>query len=134
MALQRPTRNFWWARPMLVESRFEFNWRINEEVMLKQNFAWAWFMWSGHPRIDRTVIREAQYQLEVNWCRNEEVIPMWTGPWVGNVDNGGRGLFWRGAPVLVKGPYIVEIDLIVIRDIQYQFEVNRCRNEEVYVK
>ncbi|KAH3754036.1 hypothetical protein DPMN_188694 [Dreissena polymorpha] len=35
-----------------------------------------------------------------------------------------------GAPVLVMGPCIVEIDRIVIRDIQYQLEVNRCRNEE----
>ena len=42
--------------------------------------------------------------------------------------------YGQGAPGLVKGPYIVEIDLIVIRDVQYQFEVNRCRNEEVIVK
>ncbi|KAH3847700.1 hypothetical protein DPMN_090031 [Dreissena polymorpha] len=32
---------------------------------------------------------------------------------------------------LVMGPCIVEIDRIVIRDVQYQFEVNRCTNEEV---
>ncbi|KAH3846397.1 hypothetical protein DPMN_088698 [Dreissena polymorpha] len=32
------------------------------------------------------------------------------------------------------GPYIVEIDCIVIRVVQYQFEVNRCRNEEIIVK
>jgi hypothetical protein len=31
--------------------------------------------------IDRIVIREVQYQLEVNWCRNEEVIVK--GVWVG---------------------------------------------------
>ncbi|KAH3716925.1 hypothetical protein DPMN_059659 [Dreissena polymorpha] len=37
----------------------------------------------------------------------------------------------RGAPGLVMGPCIVEIDHIVIRDDKYQFEVNRCRNEEV---
>ncbi|KAH3806563.1 hypothetical protein DPMN_134886 [Dreissena polymorpha] len=37
-----------------------------------------------------------------------------------------------GAPGLVMGPCIVEIDFIVIRDVQYQFEVNPCRNEEVY--
>ncbi|KAH3716790.1 hypothetical protein DPMN_059519 [Dreissena polymorpha] len=29
------------------------------------------------------------------------------------------------------GPCIVVIDRIVISDAQYQFEVNRCRNEEV---
>ncbi|KAH3843381.1 hypothetical protein DPMN_116896 [Dreissena polymorpha] len=68
-----------------------------------------------------------------------------------------------GAPWLVMGPCIVDIDRIVIRyvqyqfeailgghdlcgrgrpridrivirDLQYQFEVNRCRNEEVIVK
>ncbi|KAH3890176.1 hypothetical protein DPMN_014248 [Dreissena polymorpha] len=65
--------------------------------------------------IDRIVIREVQYQLEVNWCRNEEVIVK--GVW--------------GAPGLVMGPCIVEIDRIVIREVQYQFEVNRCRNEEL---
>ncbi|KAH3691929.1 hypothetical protein DPMN_192476 [Dreissena polymorpha] len=27
--------------------------------------------------IDCIVIREVQYQLEVNRCRNEEIIPMW---------------------------------------------------------
>ncbi|KAH3863799.1 hypothetical protein DPMN_026799 [Dreissena polymorpha] len=31
---------------------------------------------------------------------------------------------------LVMGLCIVEIDRIVIRDVQYQLEVNRCRNEE----
>ncbi|KAH3866162.1 hypothetical protein DPMN_029218 [Dreissena polymorpha] len=36
----------------------------------------------------------------------------------------------RGAPGLVMGPCIVEIDRIVISYIQYQFEVNRCRNEK----
>ncbi len=32
------------------------------------------------------------------------------------------------------GPSIVEIDRIVIREVQYQFKVNRCRNEEIIVK
>jgi len=32
------------------------------------------------------------------------------------------------------GPCIVEIDRIVIREVQYQLEVNWCRNEEVIVK
>ncbi|KAH3727184.1 hypothetical protein DPMN_053113 [Dreissena polymorpha] len=76
----------------------------------------------GRPRvveIDRIVIREVKYQLEVNRCRNEEII---------------RGLCGRGAPGLVLGPYIVEIDRIVIREVQYQFEVNRCRHEEIIVK
>ncbi|KAH3779302.1 hypothetical protein DPMN_157103 [Dreissena polymorpha] len=34
---------------------------------------------------------------------------------------------------LVTGPCIVEIDWIVIRDVQYQFEVNRCSNEEIKI-
>ncbi|KAH3849760.1 hypothetical protein DPMN_092164 [Dreissena polymorpha] len=36
-----------------------------------------------------------------------------------------------GAPGLVMGPCIVEVNRIVIRDVQYQFEVNRCRYEKV---
>ncbi len=47
---------------------------------------------------------------------------------------GGCGLCGRGAPGLGMGPCMVEIDRIVIRDVQYQFEVNRCRNEELNVK
>ncbi|KAH3768732.1 hypothetical protein DPMN_169949 [Dreissena polymorpha] len=35
---------------------------------------------------------------------------------------------------LVMGPCIVEIDRIVIRKVHYQFDVNRCRNEEIIVK
>ncbi|KAH3705640.1 hypothetical protein DPMN_080717 [Dreissena polymorpha] len=40
----------------------------------------------------------------------------------------------RGAPGLIMGPCKVEIDRIVIRYVQFQFEVNRCRNEELMVK
>ncbi|KAH3791321.1 hypothetical protein DPMN_144804 [Dreissena polymorpha] len=40
----------------------------------------------------------------------------------------------EGAPGLVLGPCIVEIDRIAIRDVHYKFEVNQCRNEEVMVK
>jgi hypothetical protein len=47
---------------------------------------------------------------------------------------GGCGLCGRGAPGLVMGPCIVEIDRIVIREVQYQFEVNQCINEEIIVK
>ncbi|KAH3749841.1 hypothetical protein DPMN_184356 [Dreissena polymorpha] len=69
----------------------------------------------GRPRVgmgpcivDRIVIREVQYQLEVNRCRNEEIIV--------KAILGGRGLCGRGTPGLVMGPYIVEIDRIVIRE------------------
>ncbi|KAH3854469.1 hypothetical protein DPMN_097011 [Dreissena polymorpha] len=68
------------------------------------NFGWALPMWAGHPRIYCIVIREVQYQFEVNRCRNEEII--------------------------VKGNF-VEIDRIVIREVQYQFEDNHCKNEEI---
>ncbi|KAH3864079.1 hypothetical protein DPMN_027092 [Dreissena polymorpha] len=64
--------------------------------------------------IDRIVIREVQYQLEVNRCRNEEVIV-----------KGNFGWAWS---LLAGCP---RIDRIVIKEVQYQFEVNRCRNEEV---
>ncbi|KAH3836315.1 hypothetical protein DPMN_109685 [Dreissena polymorpha] len=63
--------------------------------------------------IDRIVIREVQYQFEVNRCRNEEITSMWV--WS----------MWAGRP---------RIDRIVIREVQYQFEVNWCRNEEIIVK
>ncbi|KAH3867690.1 hypothetical protein DPMN_030823 [Dreissena polymorpha] len=57
---------------------------------------------------DRIVIREVQYQLEGNRCRNEK-WPM-----------------WMGRPI--------EIDHIVIILVQYQLEVNLCGNEEITVK
>ena len=38
------------------------------------------------------------------------------------------------APGLVMGPCVVEIYRIVIRKVQYQFELNRCRNEDIIVK
>ncbi|KAH3862085.1 hypothetical protein DPMN_025046 [Dreissena polymorpha] len=67
--------------------------------------------------IDRIVIREFQYQFEVNRCRNEEIIVKGNFGWVWSM--------LAEAPGLVMGPCIVEIDRI------YQFEVNQCRNEEV---
>ncbi|KAH3739601.1 hypothetical protein DPMN_046255 [Dreissena polymorpha] len=107
--------------------------------------------------IDHIVIREVQYQFEVNQCRNEEIIvwSLWAGrPRIDRIVKrevqyqfevnrcrneeiivkailGGRGLCGRGAPGLVLGPCIVEIDRIVIREVQYQLKVNRCRNEEI---
>ncbi|KAH3729570.1 hypothetical protein DPMN_055541 [Dreissena polymorpha] len=38
---------------------------------------------------------------------------------------------FEGRPRNGNGAIIVEIDRIVIRDVQYKFEVIRCRNEEV---
>ncbi|KAH3893652.1 hypothetical protein DPMN_017802 [Dreissena polymorpha] len=90
--------------------------------------------------IDRIVIREVQYQFEVNRCRNEEIIvkgnfgwawPMWAGrPRVGNgaMHMNRCNFGCAGRPrVNVMGPCIVEINRI-------QFEVNWCRNEEIIVK
>ncbi|KAH3775809.1 hypothetical protein DPMN_177215 [Dreissena polymorpha] len=82
--------------------------------LLKGNFGWVWPMWAGRPRIDRIVIREVQYQLEVNRCRNEEIIV-----------KGNFGLawsMWAGRPRYGFG---------TMHNVQYQFEVNGCRNEEV---
>ena len=75
--------------------------------------------------IDRIVIREVHHQLEVNWCRNEEVIVKGNFGWVWSM--------WAGAPGLGLGPCIVEIDPNVITKVQYQFEVNPCRNEKIIV-
>ncbi|KAH3772944.1 hypothetical protein DPMN_174291 [Dreissena polymorpha] len=66
--------------------------------------------------MDRIVISDVHYQLEVNQCRNEEFMVKGNFWWAWSM--------WPGMPQ-------VEIDRIVIRDVQYQFEVNRCRNEEV---
>ncbi|KAH3895126.1 hypothetical protein DPMN_019286 [Dreissena polymorpha] len=61
--------------------------------------------------IDRIVIREVQYQLEVNGCRNEEIIV--------------KGSF--SGVAYVGGAPQVEIDCIVIKEFQYQFKVNRLK-------
>ncbi|KAH3716575.1 hypothetical protein DPMN_059299 [Dreissena polymorpha] len=68
--------------------------------------------------INRIVIRKVQYQLEVNWCRNEEIIVK------GNVE-----CVW---PMWVECPR-GEGDG-AMHNVQYQFEVNRSRNKEVNVK
>ncbi|KAH3878693.1 hypothetical protein DPMN_002591 [Dreissena polymorpha] len=139
MARQRPTRGAPWLvmGPCIVEIdrivirdvhyQFEVNQCRNEEVMVKVNFWWVWSMWAGIPKveIDRIVIREVQ---------NEEVIVKgnfgWAWPMLGT-PQGYKMQFWVGVVSLVMGPCIVEIDRIVIREVQYQFEVNRCRNEEI---
>ncbi|KAH3738352.1 hypothetical protein DPMN_044986 [Dreissena polymorpha] len=85
--------------------------------------------------IDHMVIREVQ---------NEEIIvkgnfgwawPMWVGhPRVGNGAmhmNQLKGNFGWVWPILAGRP---RINCIVIREVQYQFEENCCRNEEIIVK
>ncbi|KAH3878865.1 hypothetical protein DPMN_002766 [Dreissena polymorpha] len=97
-----------------VQYQLEVNLCRNEEIIVKDNFGW----------IDRIVIREVQYQFEVNRCRNEEIIV-----------KGNFGLAWPMWPGRARvgnaGAMHIEIDRIVIREAQYQFEVNQCRNEEV---
>ncbi|KAH3896411.1 hypothetical protein DPMN_020588 [Dreissena polymorpha] len=119
---------------------------------LKGSFGWVWPMWAGCPRIDRIVIRIVQYQLEVNrinfglvwpiWaghprvevqyqlevdrCRNEEVIVKGIFGWVWPL--------WVGCLRVGTGAMYIEIDRIVIREFQYKFEVNQCRKEEIIVK
>ncbi|KAH3790106.1 hypothetical protein DPMN_168301 [Dreissena polymorpha] len=73
--------------------------------------------------IDRIVIREVQYQLEVNQCRNEEIIVKGNFGWAWHM--------WAGTPGSVMGPYMVEIDRIVIREVQYQFEIDRHRAQTI---
>ncbi|KAH3876168.1 hypothetical protein DPMN_000003 [Dreissena polymorpha] len=136
-----------WALPMWAGRP-----RVGYGAMhIKGNFGWAWSMWAGRTRIDRIVIREVQYQFEVNRCRNEEIIvngnfgwewPMWAGcPRIDRIvirevqyqfevnrcRNYSKRQFWWAWPMW---PGRRRFDLIVIREAQYQFEVNRCKNEE----
>ncbi|KAH3827710.1 hypothetical protein DPMN_129651 [Dreissena polymorpha] len=155
MARQRPTRLVmgpcivWIYRIVIreVQYQLEVNRCKNKKVIVKGNFGWVWPMWAGCPKvgngamhsdIDRIVIREVQFQLEVNVCTNEEIIEKgnfgWAWPrWAGRlrVGNGAMHIkgnvgwvwsMWAGRP---------RIDRIVIREVQYRFEVNLCRNEEV---
>ncbi|KAH3839984.1 hypothetical protein DPMN_113425 [Dreissena polymorpha] len=101
-----------------VQYQFEVN---------RCNFGWAWSMWARAPQveIDRIVIRDVQYQFEMrtrygrhlarlNRCRNEEVIVKGNFWWAWSM--------WAGRPRVGNG---------AMHNVQYQFEVNWCRNEEV---
>ncbi|KAH3848545.1 hypothetical protein DPMN_090912 [Dreissena polymorpha] len=99
--------------------------------------------------IDHIVLREVQYQFEVNRCRNEEIILKgnfrWAWPmWVGRPRVEVRYQFevnrCRNEEIIVKCNFgwawpmwagRPRIDRIVIREVKYQFEDNRCRNEEI---
>ncbi|KAH3778538.1 hypothetical protein DPMN_180003 [Dreissena polymorpha] len=148
--------NFGWAWPMWpgrlridhivireVQYQFEVNQCRNEEIIVKGNFGWAWPMWAGHQRVGNGAMHKVQYQFEDNRCRNEEIIFQGSMARTDGGDNhniptlfkkrgdiGNFGWVWL---IMGKAPQ-VEIDRIVIRDVQYQFEVNRCRNEEIIVK
>ncbi|KAH3817515.1 hypothetical protein DPMN_119053 [Dreissena polymorpha] len=114
MARQRPTRIPTPACLTQGRPRVEVQYQL-EVNRLKGNFGWVWPMWAGHPKIDRApglVIGPCIYQLEVNRCRNEEVIV--------------KGIFWVGLAYVGGAPQ-VEIDRIVMHKFQYQFEVNRLK-------
>ncbi|KAH3791633.1 hypothetical protein DPMN_145122 [Dreissena polymorpha] len=143
MARQRPTRLV--KGPCIVEMD-QVNRCRNEEIIVKGIFGGppGLVMQPCIVEIDCIVIREVQYQFEVNRCRNKEIIvkvnfgwawPMWAGrPRVGNGSmhmNRLKGNFGWAWPMW-EGP--LKIDHIVIREVQYQFEVNQCRNEEIIVK
>ncbi|KAH3862547.1 hypothetical protein DPMN_025514 [Dreissena polymorpha] len=101
--------------------------------------------------INCIVIREVQYQFEVNQCRIEEIIvkgnfgwawPMWAGrPRIDRIVirevqyqfevNRLKGNFGWAWPMWAGRP---RIDRIVIRVVQYQFEDNLCRKEEIILQ
>ncbi|KAH3884749.1 hypothetical protein DPMN_008736 [Dreissena polymorpha] len=108
--------------------------------MLKLNFGWAWSMWAGRPWLRLT------YQLEVNRCRNEEdIVARIDGQTAeittlsprSNLEQDGyksmgtkiidrvviRDSMWAGRPMF---------GYEAMHNVQYQLEVNRCRNEEFY--
>ncbi|KAH3822347.1 hypothetical protein DPMN_124124 [Dreissena polymorpha] len=105
MARQRPTR-----APHV---------EIDRIVIRETILGGCGLLWAGPyiVEIDLIVIRDVQYQFEVNRCRNEEIIVKGNFGWAWPM--------WAGRP---------RIDCIVIKEVQYSFEVNRCRNEEIIVK
>ncbi|KAH3854096.1 hypothetical protein DPMN_096635 [Dreissena polymorpha] len=105
-----------------------------------------------HVEIDRIVIKEVQYQLEVNRCRNEEIIVIDNFRWVWPIMGGApqveigrivirdvqyqfkvivKGNFGWAWPMCVGRPRVVNG---AMHKVQYQFEVNRCRNEDIILK
>ncbi|KAH3834717.1 hypothetical protein DPMN_108052 [Dreissena polymorpha] len=128
MVRQRPTRLIMWPCVVVIDRI------VIRYVQYQFEGALGLVMGPCIVEIDRIVIRDVKYRFEVNRCRNEEVIVKGNFGWAWSMWGGGPRV-GNGAPQgLVMGPYIVEIDRIVIRDVQYQFEVNQSRNEEVIVK
>ncbi|KAH3799964.1 hypothetical protein DPMN_153588 [Dreissena polymorpha] len=109
-----------------VQYQLEVNWCRNEEIIVKGNLRWAWPMWAG-------CARRGSYQFEVNRCINEEIIVkgnfgwVWPMPCIVEI-NLNR---CRNEEIIVGRP---RTNRIVIREVQYQFEVKQCRNEEIIVK
>ncbi|KAH3842427.1 hypothetical protein DPMN_115923 [Dreissena polymorpha] len=99
-----------------VQYQFKVNRCRKEEIIVKGNFGWACPIWAGRPRVGNGVMHKVQYQFEVNRCRNQEIIVKGNFGWAWPM--------WAGAPGLVMGQCIAEIDRIVIREVQYQFEAN----------
>ncbi|KAH3881871.1 hypothetical protein DPMN_005798 [Dreissena polymorpha] len=131
---------------------------LNKLLTRKMPFPWGapgLVMGPCIVEIDRIVIREVQYQLEVNLCRNEEIIVKdnfgWVWPIMGGApkaeidrivikecrneeiivkDNFGLAWpMWPGRPRVGNGAMHIEIDCIVIREAQYQIEEQVTRTD-----
>ncbi|KAH3736567.1 hypothetical protein DPMN_043138 [Dreissena polymorpha] len=84
--------NFGWARPMLVGPRLG---NVDKDVVLKQNFG------RGAPGF---VMGPCIVQIDLNRCRNEEVITKAT---------------FCGCGLCGRGPGVSNVDM---DDVQYKFE------------
>ncbi|KAH3806150.1 hypothetical protein DPMN_134465 [Dreissena polymorpha] len=149
LEVNRLKGNFGWMWPMSAGhprvgngAMHKVNRYRNEEIIVKGNFVWVWPILGGAPQaeIDRIVIKEVQYQLEVNRLKGNFgwMWPMSAGhPRVGNgaMHKVNR---YRNEEIIVKGNFVwvwpilggapqAEIDRIVIKEVQYQLEVNRLK-------
>ncbi|KAH3696234.1 hypothetical protein DPMN_083699 [Dreissena polymorpha] len=90
--------SMWTGRPRVCNGAMhKVNW-------LKGNFGWVYSMWAGRPRVGNGAMY-VQYQLEVNRCRNDEIIVKGNFGWVWSM--------WTGRPRLGNG---------AMHKVQYQFE------------
>ncbi|KAH3806564.1 hypothetical protein DPMN_134887 [Dreissena polymorpha] len=155
LEVNRLKGNFGWVWPMwaghpridrivirIVQYQLEVNRCRNEEIIVKGNFVWVWPIWAGRPRVGTWAMHK------VNRCRNEEVICGLCG-WgaSGLIDrivmhkNFSINLKCRNEEIIVKGNFGWVWSMWAghprfgngaMHNVQYQFEVNPCRNEEVY--
>ncbi|KAH3894567.1 hypothetical protein DPMN_018725 [Dreissena polymorpha] len=109
-----------------LQYQFEVNQCRNEEVICA-----PWLvMGPCIVEIDRIVVREVQYQFEENRCRKEEVIQKMLGTFFNAREIASFREIASSSycnSTVVKGNF----GWVWSMWVQYQFEVNRCRNEEV---
>ncbi|KAH3752208.1 hypothetical protein DPMN_186821 [Dreissena polymorpha] len=100
-----------------VQYQLEVNHCRSKDVIVKDNFWWVWPMWAACPRIDRIVIREWVWLMWAGRPRidriviNEAIVGAWS--------------MWAGRP---------RFGNVAMHKVQYQLEVNRCRNKDIKVK